>query len=178
MWEDTRWPASLRASNSSARRMRWRGRKKSRFVSGMKPLIRGSNVCGRFFGDWLRWPVRSGWNSDFGTRAVVFVESSTVGMFASFLNFSFIWPKSFEFCFGNSLTQSSSQRLFQSLSRNAKREERITTDEKPVKTALKNLICGDGFLRSQRGIGKSLQTREDKPRKETALSLDAPSCFS
>ena len=116
--------------------MRCRGRKKSRFVSGMKPLIRGSNACGRSFGDWPIWPVRCGSNSGFGIRAVVFVESSTVGMFASFLNFSSIWSKSFEFCFGNPLTQSSAQRLFQALSQR-KREEKITTSQKPVKTALK-----------------------------------------
>ena len=153
MWEDTRWPASLRASNSSARRMRWRGRKKSRFVSGMKPLIRGSNVCGRFFGDWLILPVRSGWNSGFGTRAVVFVESSTVGMFASFLNFSSVWPKIFEFRFGNPWFQSLAQKLLGSLPQR-KREEKITTNQKPVKTALKKSDQGRVFAISAGGFGK------------------------
>ena len=157
--------------------MRWRGRKKSRLDSGMKPLIRGSNVCGRFFGDWLRWPVRCVWNSGFGTRAVVFVESSTVDMFASFLNFSSVCPKIFELCFGNPLFQSLAQRLLGFLPQR-KREEKITTNQKPVKTALKKSDQGRVFAISAGGIWKSLQTREDKPRKETVPSSNAPCCFS
>ncbi len=159
MWEDTRWPASLRASNSSALRMRCRGRKKSRFVSGIKPLIRGSNACARFFGDWPIWLVRCGSNSGFGTRAVVFVESSTVGMFASFLNFLSIWPTIFEFCFGNPLTQSSSPRLFQALSQR-KREKRITTNEMLSRPRLKICSAGTGFCICPGVCNESTQRQE------------------
>lgn len=184
--------------------MRCRGRKKSRFDSCMKPLIRESNVCGRFFGDWLRLSARCGLNSDFGTRAVVFVESSTVGMFASFLNFSsIIWPKIFEFHFRNPLFQSSSQRL-PGFPPQRKREERITTKQRLSRPRLKIGSIRDKFLHLPRRLrwnrhkGKDSEnfanerrqtahlqeTRRraspivNQPRKETACSLESPSCFS